>query len=342
MKIESGLKIHEEYLYQSGHNKNSIRGKLTYLNVFLKFLKLIRNDLREVCEDDILEFIKYLNSRVSDRTGKPYTSKTKITVFGIIKQFFKCLYINDLILFNPVRDMVYRPKNSTKKKEILTINLVNDFLDSIDIYSGFGLRHRACYELMYSSGLRAGEVSALNIEDIDFNNRMILIRVSKFGKDRVVPVSSVAVKFLKLYIVGRKQGAVFTGKLGRLMPSTINKQLIELLKEKGIYREGLTSHSLRYSVATHLLSNVADLRYVQELLGHDSIETTVHYTHDLIENMKRIYRTYHYRENEGYREADEVYMARINMFIGLLKARKSYLKRLSYSKNMNKMDVGNE
>ena len=208
------------------------------------------------------------------------------------------------------------------RKDILTKSQVNEFLDSIDVYSRFGLRHRACYKLMYLSGLRVEEVSALNIEDIDFDNRMLLIMMSKFGKDWVVPVSVVAVKFLKLYIGDRKKGAVFTGKYGRLIGSTINKQLIELLKEKGIYRDGFTSHSLKYSVATHLLSNGADLRYVQELLGHDSIETTVHYTHVLIENMRRIYRTYHFRENEGYREVDETYMESINKFLGMLHKRR--------------------
>jgi len=205
------------------------------------------------------------------------------------------------------------------------------FLDSIDIDSHLGLRDRTVFELMYSSGLRVGDASRLNVEDIDFENRMILIKRSKGGKDRIVPVSKVAMSFLKQHLCGRTKGALFTGKQGRLRPGAINTRLKKLLKEQNIYREGLSTHSIRYSIATHLLGNGADLRYVQELLGHDSIETTSHYTHDIYENMKRIYKSFHPRENEHYREIDGQYLKRFYAFLKrLTKQKKKSLRNREF------------
>ena len=201
-----------------------------------------------------------------------------------------------------------------KHKETLSREEIGKFLDGIDTSFYLGLRDRAIFELIYSSGLRAGEVCNLSAGDVDFESRMIHIRRSKFGKDRVVPVSEVAISFLKKYAHRRRQGPIFQGTRGRLSPSAVNRRLHKHLKEQGLYREGLSTHSIRHCRATHLLSGGADLRYVQELLGHDSIETTVVYTHELDENLRRIYRSYHPRENGHFREVDSEYWERLDAF----------------------------
>ena len=196
-----------------------------------------------------------------------------------------------------------------------------NFLDKVDIDAYLGLRDRTIFELMYSSGLRVSEVSKLDIEDVDFNERMVLVRGGKWGKDRVEPVSEVATRFLKLYVAARHNtsGPLFVGEQGRLGGAAINRRLIQHLKAQGGYRAGFCAHSFRHATATHLLAHGADLRYVQELLGHESIETTCIYTHELVENMKRIYKSYHARENELYEEVDEAYLKRLEDFVSRLK-----------------------
>ena len=104
---------------------------------------------------------------------------------------------------------------------------------------------------------------------------------------------------------------VFPGYDGGITPACINKRFKELLKQQGSYRPGLTTHQLRHACATHLIERGAELRYVQELLGHSSIETTVRYTHDQVEQLKRAYRSHHPRENQLYEEVDDMYIGRV-------------------------------
>jgi site-specific recombinase XerD len=201
-------------------------------------------------------------------------------------------------------------------KAVLSFDQMNRFLDGIDLNGPLGLRDRAIFELMYSSGLRVSEIVNLDRQDVDLSERMVRLRRTKMGKDKVVPVTESAGKFLKLYLEQRTDSdpALFMSLNGRLRKFSIAQRFRERLKAAGIRHKGLSPHSIRHSVATHLLETGADLRYVQELLGHESIETTMIYTHAMSENLKKIYKTYHPRENEYYKEADAEYIKGIEDF----------------------------
>jgi integrase/recombinase XerD len=297
--------VFRAWLTDAGYNERTIRTKLAYLHDFLNFVSGKVGDFREAGKDIIIEYVKHLEEKKSERTGERYSERTKAGMFGVVKLLFRCLYVSELILANPARDVEYKPLGKKTVREILSARQIAEFLDGIKTDGARGLQRRAMFELMYSSALRVSEVSKLTVGDIDFESRMILIRQAKWEKDRVVPVSDVAVKFLGAYLAGR------TNKDERVFPFNggwINRLFKKLLRKAGMYRKGLSAHSIRHCTATHLLENGADLRYVQELLGHESIETTCIYTHELYENMKRIYKTYHPRENEYFREVDDAYM----------------------------------
>lgn len=305
--------IYTRYLTESAYKKNSICWKLHYLKYFLEFLDE-DSDFRDLTQVQVQEFLEHLDEMISLRTKRPLAKRTKKMVFGVLKQLFRALYQQELVLFNPIQDMTYKAKGKVIQRQILSREEMGLFLDSIGEKR---LRDRALFELLYSSGLRCGEAARLIISDIDFEQRMLLIREAKFGKDRIVPVSETAMKFLKRYLRGKrsdKNSPVFPGKNGYINKSTINKLFKNLLKEAGLYREGLSSHSIRHSIAVHLIANGLDLRFVQELLNHESIETTCTYTNDLVENIKRIYKTYAPRENEYYKEIDEEYLNRLETF----------------------------
>jgi integrase/recombinase XerD len=325
------------YLKEAGYKSGTIRSKMTQLRVFFAFLKS-GVDFREIGKDTILEFLRHLDGIVSERTGKPYSRRMKLLCLGAVRLVFRCLYQEELILANPLQDVEIHLQGTERRRSIMTEEEMNAFLDGIEPDTDLGLRDRALFELLYSSGLRVSEAAKLTVGDIDFNSRMILIRESKWGKDRIVPVNEAAAAFLKQFVAGReerKDERVF----GVLRGSSINNRFQKLLKERGLARELLSAHSIRHSIATHLLARGADLRYVQELLGHRSIETTAGYTHELAENLKRIYRSHHPRENEYYKEVDEAYLRRVEALTAeltdkeRLKNRDKHRRRRAKKKN---------
>jgi integrase/recombinase XerD len=307
------ITLFEKNLAELGYKQGTIKGRISYIKIFFRHLGE-EKDIRDVDARELEDFSLHLGGCVSEVTGKPYSVRTRKMIFASINLLFRCLYNEELILRNPVQDAELKAKGAEKRKEILTEEEMNLLLDGIDTAEPLGLLDRAMFELIYSSGLRAGEVARLDIGDIDFASRMILLRHSKWGKDRIVPCNETSMKFLREYLGGRetKNEPVFLGIRGRLSSGHINKRFKYLLAKFHMDKEGLSVHSIRHSTATHLLAHGADLRYVQELLGHESIETTAIYAHEVHENMKRVYRMHHPRENESFVEVDDEYMNRID------------------------------
>lgn len=331
--------VFRNYLIDSGYKAGTIGSKMVNLQRFLDFLEQEQGgmDLRDVDAKVIKNFLASLADVISERTGKPLARRTRLLIFSVLRAMFKCFYQLELILLNPAQGISYHPAGKISSRESLTLEEINLFLDSIDITEPVGLQDRCMFELMYSSGLRSGEVLNLKVADIDFTGRMLLIREAKWGKDRVVPVNEVAMKFLTMHLGKRRYEGdelVFPSRTGgRKSVSNLNIKFKEKLKKLKIYRKGMAAHSLRHTVSLHLLAGGADLRYVQELLGHESIETTAGYTDELHENLKKIYRQYHPRENDFFREVDERYMDRLEEFLEELKwKKKKSANRYAYQK----------
>lgn len=301
------------YVKSQGLSEKTIKASLHYLNRFFRYLEARKgvHDMRDVRRDNLVDYLNYLCGYVSEVTKKKYSPTTIRALFNAVKTMFRSLIINEKMLINPVEGIEYNVKREEKKKNVLKKEEMNRFLDSIEIEGMAELRDRAMFELMYSSGLRIGELANLKIGDIDFKNRILLIRESKFGKDRFVPVSKVAIRFLRKYATDRikdKEDRVFYGLQGPYTTSGIRGRFNKVRDKLDLK---CTAHSVRHSTATHLLEAGADIRYVQELLGHESIETTVGYTKWIGDSIKRVYKQYHPRENGCYREVDEDYLKRI-------------------------------
>lgn len=318
LTIKKSKIIFKDYLTETGYKNSTIRTKMANILLFLNFItmKLNIEDFRDVKSGNIISFLKELETMVSKRTNNFYSKRYKISLLITIKLFFKSLYIKGEIFLNPALDITYHPAGEIKEKVILTEEEIETFLDSIIIKSYKNKRDRAIFELMYSSGLRVGEVVNFKKSDINFEESLAHVRLGKFNKDRIVPVSDIAILLLKDFTKRmREEKLLFTNNKGlKLSSNTVNKRLHHYLKESGIDKNGITCHSIRHSIATHLLNRGADLRYVQSLLGHESIETTVVYTHILGDKLKRIYKSHHPRENLYYEEADSKYLKSISEF----------------------------
>lgn len=315
MKLTVGKskELFREYLTEVGYKKVTRVHKMNIIDTFLNYVKehLYCNDLRSITTDNIRDFLRYIETRVSNKTGKLYSRSYKEIIFKDVKIFFKALYIKEQILSCPVENIKYKPSGEIKEKVILTEDEMIFLLDSIECRTYVQKRDRTMFELMYSSGLRVGEVVNLKRSDINFDHSTLFIRLGKFGKDRIVPVSDTALYFLdKFFRRKRVDSYLFTTSKGsnKLSIGNVKARFYKYLKLAGIDKKGVTLHSIRHSTATHLLERGADLRYVQILLGHESITTTVVYTHLFIESLKRVYRCYHPRENQCFMEVDSKYL----------------------------------
>jgi site-specific recombinase XerD len=320
--LEYCIMLFENHLKGRGFKEDTIHSKLYAVGLFCEFiLERGKDAVTGIGPEDIKNFYEYLQG-VESRRNRALASSTIGKRLTDLRAFFRFLYRREYILTDPMDDLAFEIKGAGERKEIFTRDEINAFLDAIDTGKTHGMRNRAIFELMYSSGLRISELTNFDLADIDLAERILSVREGKGGKDRFVPFSETASLFLARYIEGERskilkrlrrkdEKALFLTVEGRIKHWAIRKVFNKIIDELDIRRENLTPHSIRHSTATHLLEAGADVRYVQELLGHEDIETTVKYTHLMMENLKRAYKSAHPRENQYYEEIDGEYLENV-------------------------------
>ena len=237
--------------------------------------------------------------------GFLHKKNKKITIarkLSAIRSFFRYLIKRGVILENPM-DSILTPKQKRTIPVFLPVDDVFRLLDSIRTDTLFGLRSRAIFETLYSSGIRVSELAGMNVFDVDFTKQVIRV-LGKGNKERIVPVGKKALKAISQYrerlqvetgITAEENTPLFLNKnKGRLTTRSIARILEKTAKECGLLIP-VSPHSMRHSFATHLLDAGADLRVVQELLGHKSLSTTQKYTHVSIDRLMETYDKAHPR-----------------------------------------------
>jgi len=255
-------------------------------------------DATSIDRHAIQSFLSYLHSHRKSRT----TIERKIAA---IRSFFKFLKSRKVIIVNPTRSIPL-PKKQRKLPTYLTKNEAEQLLNLPETAIGLKtLRNFAIAELFYATGIRVSELTALNLDDLD-PDQMELQVLGKGRKERIVPVTAPALKRIKSYLEQRRQILKDGARLGTAGPLFINlrgkritaRSVHRIMKEMGL-NAGLNKrvhpHELRHSFATHLLDSGADLRAIQELLGHKNLTTTQKYTHISLERLKKIYNDKHPR-----------------------------------------------
>ena len=219
-----------------------------------------------------------------------------------LRSFFRFLVRRGLIDRNP-GEAVLTPKRGQPVPNYLPIDETFRLLDGIKGDSLLGLRNRAILETLYSTGLRVGELVGMDVQDVDFDTCLVRV-LGKGNKERLSPVGKKALHCIRVYLDGRSQGRamrhmcqepLFLNKLGgRLSARSVQRLLEKAIRELGLIRP-ITPHGLRHTFATHMLDAGADLRMVQELLGHASLTTTQRYTHVSIDRLMEVYDKAHPR-----------------------------------------------
>ncbi len=278
----------ENYLFlEKKYSQNTITSYKKDLENFLSYTK---KNIKKIKKEDIKNYIQTISKNKS--------SKSVSRNISSIKSFYKFLQIDSYITKNEAIDIA-KPKIQKSLPKVLTEEEINKLLN-FPLNDAYSYRNKAMLELMYSSGLRVSELINLKVNDID--HEMNLVRIfGKGSKERVIPLGTYAEKALKTYIneyrtaliKNKSTNYLFLSSRGdKMTRQAFFKILKKIAKEQNI-KTNFSPHTLRHSFATHLLKHGADLRSIQELLGHSDISSTQIYTHIENEKLKENYQKNH-------------------------------------------------
>lgn len=295
--MESFLK---EYLATLKVEKNlSDNTIISYKNDLSSFLNFLTqsgiDDLADVTTNHIASFFKLLkNSGLNETSSARY--------FSSVKGFFNYLSKNDYIKSNPV-ERISPPKISRKLPEVLNVREVNAILDQPNTKDPIGIRDKAILELFYACGTRISELINIKLNDLFLNEEVIRV-FGKGSKERLIPIGSSAIKWIEEYLQKsrpllaknyKSENYLFLNQRGtKFSRMGIWKIVNHYAKQAGI-EKNVHPHTFRHSFATHLIEGGADLRAVQEMLGHSDISTTQIYTHIDRDYIKLVHKKYHPR-----------------------------------------------
>ena len=286
--MKKNLKKFLEYLkFQKNYSPNTIKAYREDIVQFLNFIQ--KNKISGINHRTLRNFLSFLKDN-------DYSPKSVSRKIASLKSFFKFLTQKNLIKSNPAI-LLRSPKLPQKLPDFLTFEEVNRILQVVKEKNWLSSRDKAILELLYSTGIRVGELTFLKLPDINLIEEVIKVK-GKGQKERIVPVGKPALNVLMEYLRRRqnkKEKTVFLNKFGKpLTARSVERMIKKYGKIAGITKR-VTPHTFRHTFATHLLDRGADLRSVQELLGHERITTTQIYTHLTIERLKELYLKSHPR-----------------------------------------------
>lgn len=285
-----------------------------YIEKFIRYLEIEKNyskhtvlnykldleDFRSFLASAPIENVDYLLLRkyLASLKEKNMGSRSVGRHLSSMRSFFKFLTREGLLKTNPILS-VSSPKLDKHLPQFLTEEEVTKLIDAVipkNQTDQLRFRDRAILETFYSTGIRISELVGLDAQDIDFISCVVKVR-GKGKKERMVPIGDHAVKAIREYLEKRKKetSAVFLNKNGRRITDRGVRDIVDKYLRLASLREGVSPHTLRHSFATHLLNRGADLRSVQELLGHANLSTTQIYTHLTTERLKSVYDKAHPR-----------------------------------------------
>jgi len=282
------------YLAEEKHSsQNTIASYLRDITQFSQYLNNQGEELRNATSEQIQNYMSWIQSR-----GKSAASATRF--LASIKSFYNYLISEGDLKSNPAKN-VSAVKVERKYPEILSSKEVELFLEQPQCVDAKGFRDHAMLELLYATGIRVSELISLNLEDL--NLAAGFIRCTSKGKERIIPLYQTAIRALQDYvrsirpqlIADSNEKALFVNMNGERMSRQGFWKIIKHYQEKAGIEKEITPHTLRHSFAVHLLENGADLRSIQEMLGHADISSTQIYTHVVKKQLKDVYQKAHPR-----------------------------------------------
>lgn len=297
----AGIGFKQYLLLEKSLSKNSISAYLHDIKCFENFLNREANGIGPllVTYENLLAFVSSLHAA-------GVASSSQARMISGLRAFYKYLLLEDLLQNDPTL-FLEMPKQARKLPEVLGLDEINAMIGQIDMSKPMGHRDKAMLETLFSSGLRVSELIGLNISEVYFKDEFIKVR-GKGNKERLVPIGQAALKAIQIYINETRvhlklqkkfSDTVFINHLGGGISRVSVFKIIKSLAAAAGIRKNISPHTFRHSFATCLVEGGADLRAVQQMLGHESITTTEIYTHLDRSYLKETIRLYHPRSGKS-------------------------------------------
>ena len=304
-----------EWMGFTNYSPNTIRSRRIYLGYFFDWCdERSLADVVDVSRPVVERYQKYLFHYKKKRDGKLLSVRAQHTRLVAVRAYFKWLARKNHILYNPAADIDMPKLGHPLPKAVFTISETEKILSLPNIKEAIGLRNRAILEVLYSTGIRRMELIRLGVYDIDRERGTLMIRKGKGNKDRVVPIGDRAIKWVEKYLEeSRPQFAwepdehvLFLSESGEALTANRLTQMVRNVIDKADIGKRGSCHLFRHTMATLMLENGADIRFIQQILGHVSIETTKIYTRVSIRQVKDVHTATHPAKDQPHR-AEELW-----------------------------------
>jgi len=307
--LQEALSRYADYLKARGYSPCTIK---LYLDDTKKFITWLLNEkgvqrLQDVTQDLLRQYQNKIYAQKRMKDGLPLSLSMKSLKILALKNFFGFLARKHEILYNPARDLEAPRQRKDRLRDVLKEREVQKMLEAACGKTPLDVRNRAILELFYSTGIRNSELRHLALGDIDLERQEVRIRHGKgyFGeKERVIPMGRLATAWIGEYVLASRPTLVKNTQTDCLFVSSTGRKLTidtpdDLVKKYACFagiKKKVRTHMLRHSFATHLLRHGADIRHVQAMLGHESLDSTKIYTKVEITDLKRVHKRTHPRE----------------------------------------------
>jgi len=300
MRIKEVIPIYLNHMKTLGRSYYTIRAAKYGLKDLAAFLEQEKaSHIEDLTTDILYEYQQELAFHLTAK-GKLLTLRTQAQALGIIKAFTRFLKEQDYLVSDPGEAIRLPKKPKRLPKTILNGNDIKKLMDAPDARTNQGYRDRAILEILYDTAIRRSELSSMRISDLDLNAGYALIR-GKGDKERVVPISKRVCAIVNNYILavrpcllqGKDDGYLILNRWGQRMDPNSIWAVVKRCVHLARLKKDVSTHTLRHTCATHMLRNGAPVRHLQEMLGHESLESTQIYTHVTINDLKEIHARYH-------------------------------------------------
>lgn len=302
------IEKYQESMKISNLADKTITGNIRYLNKFFQYLEKTHGitDMDKITKEMIYEYQIYQYERIN-RMGNLNTVAEQNNALKPVKHFFRYLKEYDYIVSDPASAISCAKEPKRLPRGILTQSEARKILHAPDLKTATGYRDRTLMELLYTSGIRKSEVINLKLSDVDCDDGLLRVDQGKGKKDRIVPIGKIACRYLENYVKSVRpefindpyNSHLFLSLKGNRLSGNTVWELIKKYTRQARIKKNVHPHTFRHSCATSMLKNKADIRSIQELLGHSSLDSTQVYTKITITDLKEIHTRCHPREKEN-------------------------------------------